>query len=58
MTLIEILAFYRDLVRVESRREADVWLRETCDEKLWDDIKASVSDEGKFLDAEGFDFNP
>lgn len=58
MTLIEVLAFYRDQVRVEGRRKADMWLHEACDEKWWEDIKASVSDEGKFLDAEGYDFNP
>jgi len=57
MTLIEVLAFYRDQVRLEGRKKANMFLREACEKYLWEHIQASVSDEGKFIDAYGEEFD-
>jgi hypothetical protein len=58
MTLIEILAMYRDLVHNHGRDIANTWLQDVCEEDLWDHIVESVSDEGAWIDAEGYPFNP
>lgn len=57
MTLIELLVAYRDDVRKHGRKQAEMFLHESCEPALWEHIIASVSDEGRFIDAEGYDFH-
>lgn len=56
MTLIEVLFYYRRLVSEEGRERANLILRGMCEPQLWEDIEATVSDEGRFVTATGEPF--
>ncbi len=53
MTLIEVLFYYRQLVREKGKQAAFNWLIETVDVHLTNDITDTVSETGEFIDAQG-----
>ena len=57
MSLIEVLFFYRDMVKTDGRHAANRWLIDTVDAIIFDHVVHSVSDNGYFLSAEGCVYN-
>lgn len=51
MTLIEVLLYYRELVREGKQEEGIAFIHCACEEHLWTDIEASVDKKGNFITA-------
>lgn len=49
MTLIEVLFFYRDMIKGHGRSSANFWLSTMCSTVVADNVIASVSDSGDFI---------
>ena len=48
--LIELLIWYRDLVKDKQREEANKLMHKACPKDLWWWIENSVNEDGKFID--------
>lgn len=51
ITLIELLIWYRDLVKEKGREEADKQMHRACDTSFWPHIELCVDDDGQFISA-------
>jgi hypothetical protein len=54
MTLIELLLEYQRLWKEETRLVAAQWLRNVCDESLWEHVEGSFNDAGELVDVDGW----
>lgn len=51
MTLIELLIWYRDLVKEKGREEASKLMHRSCDSLFWPYIEMCVDEDGQFISA-------
>ena len=51
INILELLIWYRGLVKEKGRDEADKLMHRACDNEFWPYIEMCVDDDGQFINA-------